>query len=323
MTQHRADELEERAARWLIRREEPEWSAEDQAALDAWLAESMAHKAAFWRLEYGWRKADRLAALRLGLPESARTALSRWRWIAPGLAAAASVLLALFFLVDVRGTDQIESTAHERFSTTVGGYHRVLLKDGSQAELNTATDLRVAISSSRREVWLDRGEAYFHVVHDAARPFVVHAGARTVTVLGTKFSVRLDPDRSVFGVVEGRVRIDEVSGNVRLQSTVITQGEMAIAQGGSTDVLAAADRLSGGLSWRQGLITLDHTTVAEAVAEFNRYNDRKIVVSDPEDLHVRIGGTFQTSSIDAFVYLLREAYGLQVNIDDSEAAVAQ
>ena len=54
-----ARDIEDRAARWLIRSEDPEWSSADQGELEAWLEESMAHKAAYWRLEHGWREADR------------------------------------------------------------------------------------------------------------------------------------------------------------------------------------------------------------------------------------------------------------------------
>jgi transmembrane sensor len=37
----------------------------------------------------------------------------------------------------------------------------------------------------------------------------VHAGKRTITVLGTKFSVRREKDRVTVNVVEGRVRVDD------------------------------------------------------------------------------------------------------------------
>src|SRR3546814_6367265 len=49
---------------WLERREQPDWSDDDRATLDAWLDASIAHKLAYWRLEHGWTKVGRLAALR-------------------------------------------------------------------------------------------------------------------------------------------------------------------------------------------------------------------------------------------------------------------
>ena len=66
--------IEQEAARWILRREEPGWSGADGEALEAWLARSAAHQAAFWRLEHGWRRADRLAARG---PEAAATPARR------------------------------------------------------------------------------------------------------------------------------------------------------------------------------------------------------------------------------------------------------
>ena len=61
---HSANDIEERAARFLLSRDEPGWSEEDEAALGQWLDESPAHKVAFWRLEHGWAMTGRLASLR-------------------------------------------------------------------------------------------------------------------------------------------------------------------------------------------------------------------------------------------------------------------
>src|SRR3546814_270169 len=58
------ERIEQQAAQWLERREQPDWSDDDRATLDAWLDASIAHKLAYWRLEHGWTKVGRLAALR-------------------------------------------------------------------------------------------------------------------------------------------------------------------------------------------------------------------------------------------------------------------
>ena len=71
-------QIEEQAARWLMRRDEPEWSATDQSGLDDWLAQSMAHKAAYWRLEHGWRQADRIGSLGEAVTPSWRPRSERW-----------------------------------------------------------------------------------------------------------------------------------------------------------------------------------------------------------------------------------------------------
>jgi transmembrane sensor len=59
----RAAETEEAAARWLLRQEEAGWAEQDHAQLEAWLSAAPQHRVAYWRLEYGWRRADRIAEL--------------------------------------------------------------------------------------------------------------------------------------------------------------------------------------------------------------------------------------------------------------------
>src|SRR5690606_26395725 len=59
----RAQEARDRAALWVVAREQDDWNESDQAALDAWLAESDMNKAAYWRLDHSWREADRIGAL--------------------------------------------------------------------------------------------------------------------------------------------------------------------------------------------------------------------------------------------------------------------
>lgn len=59
----RAAETEEAAARWLLRQEEAGWSQSDREAFETWLNASPEHSVAYYRLEYGWRRADAVADL--------------------------------------------------------------------------------------------------------------------------------------------------------------------------------------------------------------------------------------------------------------------
>jgi transmembrane sensor len=326
-----ARDIEERASRWLVRREEPDWSLADQAALDAWLDESMAHKAAYWRLEHGWRAADRIGALGDVQRVQPRASWFSRHW--RPIAIAASLLLAIgigapLLTLNVAPRGGVETAMTQSFATPVGGRRLIALPDGSRVELNTATTVRSAVTPESREFWLDRGEAYFEVAHAVDLPFVVHAGARTITVLGTKFLVRRDGDRVSVSVVEGRVRVDQAGdgahgGGQEAPSTTITGGDIALADGISTLVTAnASERVEHALSWRRGMLTFDQTTLGDAAAEFNRYNRQQIIIADPGAAGIRIGGTFQAANVDAFARLLREAYGLRVHVRDGQTRIS-
>lgn len=77
--------------------------------------------------------------------------------------------------------------------------------------MNTATIVRTASRANGREAWLGKGEAYFNIAHRPDQPFVVHAGPRTVTVLGTRFIVRRDGEKVTVAVLSGRVRIEDAT----------------------------------------------------------------------------------------------------------------
>lgn len=313
---NRATDVEQQAARWIMLREEGAWSAVDQTALDSWLDGSFAHKAAYWRLEHGWREADRIVALGDGRNRMSRNLpparAGRPAWKA---AAAAAALLTIFATgaVVLERSDVTPASTPQRFVTAVGGRRLVALTDGSKVELNTASSVLASVTRARREVWLDRGEAYFEIAHRAGRPFVVHAGSRTVTVLGTKFSVRRDGEKVTVSVIEGRVRVEEAVNPDSVPAAVITAGDVAVARGPSTLLAAKSEeRVVAALAWRGGLLEFDRTSLADAAAEFNRYNTKKIVVGDQETGMIRIGGTFQASNVTAFVRLLHDAYGIHI-----------
>jgi transmembrane sensor len=309
-----AADIEARAAGWLLRQEEPDWSEADQRALDAWLDESASHQAAFWRLEHGWRRADRLAARgSVQEPPAPRRMVSR-RFAAIAASVVALVGGAAFWVA--------WEPSRETYTTRIGGHEVVPLPDGTRVELNTDTRLRSEITAEQRTVWLDRGEAYFDVAHDAAHPFTIYAGKRKVTVLGTKFSVRRTGEQVQVTVVDGKVRVDLLQPPKPTPPVVLTPGQIAIAKDAATLVTPkSVEAAAAELSWRNGMLVFDHYTVARAAEEFNRYNRRKIVVTDTEAGAIPIGGTFEVENIDGFVELLEQGYGLKIEKSGDEVKI--
>ncbi|EIZ78303.1 fecR family protein [Novosphingobium sp. Rr 2-17] len=311
-----ANEIEDKAAYWLLRREEDDWSEQDQAALDRWLDDEMAHKAAFWRLEHGWQAADRIrftssSPIAGGSPRFAW--LRGWRGAAAASALAASLVLAAF----VPQLHEPERRAQgAQFTTGPETRETIPLVDGSKVQLNTGTRLRAFLDPNLREVWLDKGEAYFEVAHRGGRPFIVHAGRQKVTVLGTKFAVRRDSDKITVSVVEGRVRLSDAKATSTDRGVVITAGDVALARSPSILLTTqSVQRVQEALAWREGFLRFDQTTLSEAAAEFNRYNRRQIAIADDRTGRIRIGGAFRADNVEDFVRLLGDAYGLKVDED--------
>jgi transmembrane sensor len=325
-----AERIEICAADWLARRDGPVWDDVQQRELDAWLAQSIAHRVAYLRLASVWQRADRLSAMRQGAVSA--LAVQRDEPVArPGLARfsmqriAAGMAIAVALGASWVGWHEVMERGEpgEGYTTAIGARETVALADGSHLILNTDTRLRAAVNDAGRMVWLDRGEAFFEVAHDPERPFVVLAGNRRITVLGTRFAVRRHADQVDVVVEEGRVQVELQTPSPHGVPTVVTRNQEVVSSGGNVLVVSkAAAQIGNELSWRQGKLVFDQMTLAEAAAEFNRYNRKKLIIADAALANVRIGGSFDTANIAGFAALLQQGFGLVVKDNGEDIRIS-
>jgi transmembrane sensor len=78
-----------------------------------------------------------------------------------------------------------------------------------------------------------------------------------------------------------------------------------------------------GLTWRTGVLTFHDTPLADAVAEFNRYNSRKIVILDPAIAAMQVGGIFGATQPSQFVRLLEGAFPIRVIEEPDQITLMQ
>jgi transmembrane sensor len=208
------------------------------------------------------------------------------------------------------------------FSTSIGGFQRIVLEDRSAIELNTDSEVRVALTPNVRRVELVRGEAFFEVAHDTVRPFIVSAGRTAVRAVGTKFDVRrLGNSVEVF-VDEGKVSVGEPSllesqGDLlAISIPLLTAGQSALAGGDGVQLKQIPKReMARKLAWQNQMLEFDSDTLADVAAQFNRYNRRQLVIADPRLATLRIGGYFRPTNLDAFINVLQSHFGVSVNPD--------
>lgn len=309
------NKIEEVAAQWVSRADAPEWCDQDQAQLEAWLEQDIAHRVAWLRLKSVWQRADRLMAIRAIHPPGGARAerFGRAHWALSAAVALVAVLVNVQWL-----------GGSARYSTEIGGREVVSLSDGSRLELNSRTLLRTQVGADVRQVWLDRGEAFFDVKSDPNHPFVIHAGDHKVVVLGTKFSVRQEQEQLEVSVLEGRVRVEPLVANPRKPPVIVHGGEMLYGKpAGILVAMNAGDKVRRSLSWRHGSVEFDHATLADVAAQFNRHNRKQLVLLDEETARMRVGGSFDATGVDAFARLLSNGFNLRVETDGDEIRVSQ
>lgn len=210
-------EIAAEAAVWIARLHGPDRSVQMERECLAWQGRSDMHRLAFerctevWEAVPGLTLADAFSAgsRELGEPASVGRPRGKWAWGGVGLAGAALGLAVGAALLAGRGSPH--------YTTGVGEQRSVLLADGSRVTLNTNTRVEVDLTSERRTVRVDGGEAFFEVAKDARRPFVVRALDSEVVALGTAFAVRLGESATqgnalAVTLIEGRVSVRAASG---------------------------------------------------------------------------------------------------------------
>lgn len=305
-------EIDRLAGDWLAREDGGELSAAERAELTAWLEAEERHLGAYVRLRAASARLNRLAALKSDQaaaeeaiePASPRPVLNHRRGlIAAGMAAAAVLAGAGGYWA---------WQAPRTYRTDIGEMRRVTLRDGSMVALNTNSVLRVDYSGDRRELWLSRGEGHFIVAKDRTRPFVVHAAGASVTAVGTAFTVRAEARAPVrVTVTEGVISL-EPPGR-RGAKLVGAMQQAAVAGAGPQVRPVSAVEIQRTLAWTDGRIMLEGQTLGEAAAEFNRYNDRKLIVSGAA-ASAQVGGVFRTSEVETFARTAAPSLGLSMQV---------
>jgi transmembrane sensor len=310
-------EVQDLAAEWLAR-EDRGLTASEQVELTAWLEQSTLHEVSYLRLQAAWERTDRLAALNAPpLHAFAPPATRRsYRAIFAALAAAALIAVGL-------GYRYAQRPVSRSYATAIGATQSLWLADGTHVELNSDTRLRTEISAENRSVTLESGEAYFEVVHDAKRPFVVYAGTKRITDLGTKFSVYRKGDDVRVIVKEGRVQVG-IAGEPAARTPVVAEaGHVVVTNGPESLVSRQPERdIANDLSWRSGILVFDQQTLLNAANEFNRYNAKQLVI-EGNVRDMRIGGRFKANNVASFILLLHRGFGLTVEDRGSTIVVSR
>lgn len=232
----------------------------------------------------------------------------------------ASVVLAVVVMVGVWTSIGRHGTT---YSTGVGEQRIVKLTDGSIVTLNTRSQAIVRFAADVREVELIEGEALFDVEHDAARPFRVKAGPAVVQAIGTQFNVhRLEA--TTVSVVEGAVEValtQSGSSPGEGRSVRLSAGEqLDVAPSGmlSPQRNADVDRV---MAWRERRLIFRDEPLAQIASEFNRYNERPLIVEGPATRSRRITGVFHADDPGALIAFLERDADLSVQIRDDKIVI--
>ncbi|MFN3436378.1 MAG: sigma-70 family RNA polymerase sigma factor [Acidovorax sp.] len=271
-----------------------------QAAMEHWHAAGRAPEAAVAAQGAARRTGRRrsLAALLGVAGVGVAGGLGAWRW----------------WRLAVADWQQVASTGH-------GKTLRQPLPDGSHVTLDAQSRVHMAYYAGQRRVTLLAGAAFFDVVRDVDRPFVVdvpadaNGNAVRVTVLGTRFAV----ERGAGGldvqvqVEEGRVRVQSLGRDGQMTATrELVDGQTLHVVSGEPLPPSRAP-IHEAAAWRHGVVAFADTPLADAVERLRRYLPRAVSV-DADAAALRLSGQVRIAQAEDFVRALPAVVPVQVRL---------
>jgi transmembrane sensor len=222
------------------------------------------------------------------------------------------------------------------YNTAVGEQRSIELSDGSTVSMNSRSQVRVRYSEAERAVELLEGQALFHVAKDSSRPFIVKADGTRVRAVGTEFDVYERRLGTVVTVLEGEVAVlapVKADAEQRRDGSALPDDSPAAAISVSAGEQLTVTRkvarksehanVAAATAWTERRIVFESATLSEVAEEFNRYNERQLVIDDAGLYDFHISGVFSSTDPESLIRFLRERPGVKVTETNSEVRVAK
>lgn len=196
-------------------------------------------------------------------------------------------------------------------ATAKGEVRNIVLEDGTDIVLNTATTIQVQYDEDVRHVRLLSGEILVSTATDArnpARPFVVQTAEGHLRPIGTRFTARQLEGRSYLAVYEGAVEI--TPGVAPAAKQILATGYGA---GFTSDLVEPPTKSNQrNLSWTNGMLVADQMPLSGFAAELARYRPGLLqVASDVGTLPV--SGVFPLKDTTASLTLLEQTMPVRIH----------
>jgi ferric-dicitrate binding protein FerR (iron transport regulator) len=264
------------------------------------------------------------------------------RWSVAASLAIAITVLVLFNYNSEQGLQQPNV-----FSTKNGSRSKVEMPDGTQVWLNVGSKLAydpVKYGKSIREVKLT-GEAFFDVVKDKDRPFIIHAEAMNIKVLGTAFNVKAyaGDKRTEASVIRGSIEIsfdDRPTEKIILKPnekiSVINPAVKTLPGVKATVNETAHDESTISVSkvtylprdsavvetsWVENMLVFRNRPFNDVARDMERWYDVSIRFSDSSLIDRKLTGSFKNESITDALNYLKLTVGFEYQFDRNNNSV--
>jgi transmembrane sensor len=149
--------------------------------------------------------------------------------------------------------------------------------------------------------------------------------SRTATAASKEADSAAAPHSSPLRQMEGRAAQPRETAETASSGdgTIYLSAGEQLTVSAQTSQKSDHPNIAGATAWRQRQIVFESASLADVAEEFNRYNERQLVIEDigPYDFH--ISGVFSSTDPDSLIRFLRERPGVQVTETSSEIRISK
>lgn len=219
-----------------------------------------------------------------------------------------AVAIAILVLISTIVYNNMSQPEMHIITTALGEKKTVLLPDGSTVVLNSMSSLAYVdgMKGQTRDVELI-GEAYFDVMKNKEKPFIVKVNDLNIKVLGTKFNVDAYENESniTTSLFEGAVSVGVSDGSFELMSP---GDETTYEKANKKLVKTQPEKIENKTAWQKNLLVFDNEKFENILKSLSREHD-VIFISENATLNsLRITAQFSSSiSVDQALTILGES----------------
>lgn len=171
-----------------------------------------------------------------------------------------------------------------------GGEYKLILADGTRVWMNSLSELEFPsqFSGKERRVKLN-GEAYFEVMKDTEKPFIVEIADKKIKVLGTSFNINNYNGKFVTTLVTGKVQV------VIKKQEYILHPSMQLREENEKVSLSEVD-IKEFVAWKEGWFIFNKQRLEEVLEVLSRWYDAEVVYETPKLKNLHFTGTIRRHS---------------------------
>jgi transmembrane sensor len=230
--------------------------------------------------------------------------------------------------------------------TAKGARSKIQLPDGSNVWLNSGSKITYGKSFEKaviREVYLT-GEAFFDVVKNAKRPFIVHTPKIDVRVLGTRFNVKAyeDDKTTETSLIKGSVEVFLKSDPLKKyllkpdqKLVLLNDGKLTAPTAGIKNLLPKAapfieikplTYLEGAetdveSSWTKNILSFEDESFLEVAKKMERWYDVKFEFKNKRWEQQFLNGSFEKESLEQAIKALQYSTGFNFRIEEKTVLI--